>query len=45
MGTGVLFPREKRLGREADHSTPSIEEIKNREDLYPFSYTSSECGA
>jgi hypothetical protein len=28
IGTGALSPRVKRLGREADHSTPAIVEVK-----------------
>jgi hypothetical protein len=28
MGTGGSFPGGKRLGREVDHSTPTIAEVK-----------------
>jgi hypothetical protein len=38
MGTGALFPGEKRLGREADHSPPTSAEIKETYvDLYNHS--------
>jgi hypothetical protein len=33
MGTGVFFPVVKRLGREADHSSPTSAEEENM-DLY-----------
>ena len=29
MGTGNLSLGEKRLGHEADHSTPSTDKVKN----------------
>jgi hypothetical protein len=33
MGTGALFLGIKRLGREAEHSPPSIAEVKNADIL------------
>jgi hypothetical protein len=36
VGTGGTFPGVKRLGREADHSSPSSAEVKNA-----WSYTST----
>jgi hypothetical protein len=38
MGTGGLFPRAKaRLGRDADHSPPSIAEAENEYELHLLS--------
>jgi hypothetical protein len=37
VGTGGSFPGVKRPGREADHSPPSIAEVKN---AWSYTYTS-----
>jgi hypothetical protein len=38
---GVLFPGVKRLGRDADHSTPSNAEVKNGGAIPPLLHKSS----
>jgi hypothetical protein len=39
MGTGSYFSGIKRPGREADHSIPSIAEIKNGGAITPLPHT------
>jgi hypothetical protein len=41
MGTGGAFPRVKRPGREADHSSPSSAEVKKGGAIHPLPHTSS----
>jgi hypothetical protein len=41
MGTGAISPVIKRLGSEADHSTPPSTEVKNCGAIPPLPQTSS----
>jgi hypothetical protein len=41
MGTGGFSPGVKRPGREADHSLPSIAEVKNDGAIPPLPHMSS----
>jgi hypothetical protein len=41
----ALSPGVKRPGREADHSPPTIAEVKRRGSIHPFPHTSSWYGA
>jgi hypothetical protein len=42
---GSVSPRGKRPGREADHSPPSSDKVKNDRSIAPLSNTSSLCGS